>query len=418
MTWGDAIGSKSSIFGPMKIGVVREGKVPPDQRVPLTPAQCAELKQLYPKVDLVVESSDVRRIADDEYRQQGVEVVTSLEGCDVLLGVKEVPVEELMPDSTYLFFSHTYKLQPYNAQLLRTIVDKRIRLIDYELIKRANGTRVIGFGRWAGIVGAYNGLRAWGLRHNTFTLPKAIDCADMKEIVGHAKGIKLPEQMKIVLTGGGRVGMGAHELLTSLGIREVHGDAFLKEAFNEAVFTRIDVGDYNARRDGGAFDMQEFIADPTGYESTFMKYAQVADMFIAGHYWAEGAPFLFTRDDAKRDDWKVKVVADVSCDIDGPVACTLRPSTIADPLYGYDAASESECAFDAPKAITVMAVDNLPCELPRDASHGFGKDLLAHVIPLLVGEDRDNIIGNATETTLEGTLAPKYQYLQEYIDNA
>ena len=289
MTWGDAIGTKSSIFGLMKIGVVREGKVPPDQRVPLTPAQCADLKQLYPEVELVVESSDVRRIADDEYRQEGVEVVTSLEGCDVLLGVKEVPVDELIPDSTYLFFSHTYKLQPYNAQLLRTIVDKRIRLIDYELIKRANGTRVIGFGRWAGIVGAYNGLRAWGLRHKTFTLPKAIDCADMKEMVGHAKGIELPEQMKIVLTGGGRVGMGAHELLTSLGIREVHRDAFLKEAFNEAVFTRIDVGDYNARRDGGAFDMQEFIADPTGYESTFMKYAQVADMFIAGHYWAEGA---------------------------------------------------------------------------------------------------------------------------------
>ena len=159
----------------MKIGVVREGKVPPDQRVPLTPAQCADLKQLYPEVELVVESSDVRRITDDEYRQEGVEVVTSLEGCDVLLGVKEVPVDELIPDSTYLFFSHTYKLQPYNAQLLRTIVDKRIRLIDYELIKRANGTRVIGFGRWAGIVGAYNGLRAWGLRHNTFTLPKAID---------------------------------------------------------------------------------------------------------------------------------------------------------------------------------------------------------------------------------------------------
>ena len=402
----------------MKIGVVREGKVPPDQRVPLTPAQCADLKQLYPEVELVVESSDVRRIADDEYRQEGVEVVTSLEGCDVLLGVKEVPVDELIPDSTYLFFSHTYKLQPYNAQLLRAIVDKRIRLIDYELIKRANGTRVIGFGRWAGIVGAYNGLRAWGLRHKTFTLPKAIDCADMKEMVGHAKGIELPEQMKIVLTGGGRVGMGAHELLTSLGIREVHSDAFLKEAFNEAVFTRIDVGDYNARRDGGAFDMQEFIADPTGYESTFMKYAQVADMFIAGHYWAEGAPFLFTRDDAKRDDWKVKVVADISCDIDGPVACTLRPSTIADPLYGYDPASESECAFDASHAITVMAVDNLPCELPRDASHGFGKDLLAHVIPLLVGDDRDNMIGNATETTLEGSLAPKYRYLQEYIDNA
>jgi alanine dehydrogenase len=404
----------------MKIGVVREGKVPPDQRVPLTPAQCAELKRLYPEVELVVEASEVRRITDDEYREEGIEVVDTLldAGCDVLLGVKEVPLDQLIPDTTYLFFSHTYKLQPYNAKLLRTVVDKRIRLIDYELIKRASGKRVIGFGRWAGIVGAYNGLRAWGLRNGSFALPRAIDCEDMKDMVGHAKAVDLPSDMKIVLTGGGRVGMGAHELLTSLGLREVHADAFLKEDFNEAVFTRLDVGQYNARRDGRAFEMGQFIADPTEFKSTFMKYAEVADMYIAGHYWAEGSPFLFTRDDMKQESWRVKVVADVSCDIDGPVACTIRPSTIADPLYGYDPATEGECAFNDPKGITVMAVDNLPCELPRDASHGFGKEMMAHVIPLLVGGDRDNMITNATETTLSGELAPKYRYLQDYIDRA
>ena len=402
----------------MKIGVIREGKTPPDQRVPLTPAQCAELKRLYPDVELVVESSEVRRIGDDEYRQEGIDVVSDLQGCDVLLGVKEVPLDELRDDTTYLFFSHTYKLQPYNAKLLRTIVDKRIRLIDYELIKRANGRRVIGFGRWAGIVGAYNGLRAWGLRHKTFDLPRAIDCQDMKEMLAHAKAIDLPADLKIVLTGGGRVGMGAHELLSSLGLREVHGDALLSETFNEAVFARLDVHQYNARMDGKPFDMDEFVADATGYKSTFMPYAEVADMYIAGHYWAEGSPFLFTRDDMKRSTWKVQVVADVSCDIDGPVACTLRPSTIADPVYGYDPSTETECAYDAPEGITVMAVDNLPCELPRDASHGFGKEMMAHVIPLLVGGDRDDMLTNATETTLEGKLSPKFAYLQDYIDQA
>ena len=402
----------------MKIGVIREGKTPPDQRVPLTPAQCAELKRLYPDVELVVESSEVRRIGDDEYRQEGIDVVSDLQGCDVLLGVKEVPLDELRDDTTYLFFSHTYKLQPYNAKLLRTIVDKRIRLIDYELIKRANGRRVIGFGRWAGIVGAYNGLRAWGLRHKTFDLPRAIDCQDMKEMLAHAKAIDLPADLKIVLTGGGRVGIGAHELLSSLGLREVHGDALLSETFNEAVFARLDVHQYNARMDGKPLDMDEFVADATGYKSTFMPYAEVADMYIAGHYWAEGSPFLFTRDDMKRSTWKVKVVADVSCDIDGPVACTLRPSTIADPVYGYDPSAETECAYDAPEGITVMAVDNLPCELPRDASHGFGKEMMAHVIPLLVGGDRDDMLTNATETTLEGGLSPKFAYLQDYIDQA
>ena len=402
----------------MKIGVVREGKTPPDQRVPLTPAQCAELKRSYPEVELVVESSEVRRISDGEYRAEGIDVVQDLSGCDVLLGVKEVPMSELIPDTTYLFFSHTYKLQPYNAKLLRTIVDKRIRLIDYELIKRANGQRVIGFGRWAGIVGAYNGLRAWGMRQGTFALPRAIDCADMKEMVSEAKAIDLPSHMKIVLTGGGRVGMGAHELLTSLGLREVHAEAFLKEDFNEAVFTRLDVEQYNARIDGKPFDMEGFMTDATGYKSTFMPYAEVADMYIAGHYWAEGAPFLFTREDMKSASWNVKVVADVSCDIDGPVACTLRPSTIAEPHYGYNPRTESECAMDDPSGVTVMAVDNLPCELPRDASHGFGKEMMAHVIPLLVGGDRDNMLTNASETTLEGALAPKFAYLQEYINQA
>jgi len=402
----------------MKIGVVREGKTPPDQRVPLTPAQCAELKRSYPEVELVVESSEVRRISDGEYRAEGIDVVQDLSGCDVLLGVKEVPMSELIPDTTYLFFSHTYKLQPYNAKLLRTIVDKRIRLIDYELIKRANGQRVIGFGRWAGIVGAYNGLRAWGMRQGTFALPRAIDCADMKEMVSEAKAIDLPSHMKIVLTGGGRVGMGAHELLTSLGLREVHAEAFLKEDFNEAVFTRLDVEQYNARIDGKPFDMEGFMTDATGYKSTFMPYAEVADMYIAGHYWAEGSPFLFTREDMKSASWNVKVVADVSCDIDGPVACTLRPSTIAEPHYGYNPSTESECAMDDPSGVTVMAVDNLPCELPRDASHGFGKEMMAHVIPLLVGGDRDNMLTNASETTLEGALATKFAYLQEYINQA
>jgi alanine dehydrogenase len=404
----------------MKIGVVREGKVPPDQRVPLTPAQCAELKRLYPEVDLVVEASEVRRITDDEYLAEGVTVVPSLQdqACDVLLGVKEVPERELIPDTTYLFFSHTYKLQPYNAKLLQAIVEKRIRLIDYELIKRANGKRVIGFGRWAGIVGAYNALRAWGLREGTYDLPRAMDCRDMKEMIEHGKGVDLPSRMKIVLTGGGRVGMGAHELLTNLGLREVHKEAFLKERFEEAVFTRLDVEDYNARRDGKPFVMKDFVDEPLDFKSSFLPYARVADLYIAGHFWAEGSPFIFTREDMRDPQWRVRVVADVSCDIDGPVACTIRPSTIADPLYGYNPREERECAFDDPSGLTVMAVDNLPCELPRDASHGFGKELMAHVIPLLIGGDRDNMLTNATETTLEGTLAPKYRYLQDYIDRA
>ena len=250
MTWGDAIGTKSSIFGLMKIGVVREGKVPPDQRVPLTPAQCADLKQLYPEVELVVESSDVRRIADDEYRQEGVEVVTSLEGCDVLLGVKEVPVDELIPDSTYLFFSHTTSSSPTTPNPSR----HRGQAHQTHRLRTSSAPTARGHWVWsvAGIVGRTT-LWAWGLRHKTFTLP-GHDCADMKNGRGHNRA---PEQMKICWTGGGRVGMGAHELGRPQ--LEVHSDAFGKRSTRPC--SRIDVVT-TARRDGGAFHMQGFIADP------------------------------------------------------------------------------------------------------------------------------------------------------------
>ena len=228
----------------------------------------------------------------------------------------------------------------------------------------------------------------------------------MKDMIAHAKSADLPSNMKIVLTGGGRVGMGAHELLTALGLREVHANAFLNEDFHEAVFTRLDVEDYNARNDGGAFSMDEFISDPTGFKSTFAPYARVADMYIAGHYWAEGSPFLFTRDDMKAADWAVKVVADVSCDIDGPVACTLRPSTIADPLYGYDPATRVRVRIQRPQRRHRHGGGQPPLRVAarREPRVWQGDD--AHVIPLLVGGDRDQMLTNATETTLDGALAP------------
>ena len=400
---------------PLRIGVLREGKTPPDQRVPLTPDQCVLLLEGYPQLKIVIQSSHVRRIRDAEYSAAGLEVRDDVSDCDVLIGVKEVNIEDLIPDKTYLFFSHTHKLQPYNAGLLAAVLDKRIRLIDYELLKRPSGRRIIGFGRWAGLVGAFSGIRACGLRSGTFDLPKAIDCRDLQEMLTHAKGVKLPANFKIVLTGHGRVGRGAREVLDHMKIRSVHPDDFLRMEFPEPVFTHLDVADYNERIDGGDFDMQAFIDDPLEFRSTFSRYTSAADLFIAGHFWAEGSPFLFTREDMRSPDWKVKVVADISCDIDGPVACTLRPSTIESPLYGYHPGTEQECMFSHPEGIAVMAVDNLPCELPRDASDGFGRELMDHVIPLLVEGDAEGILDAATETTLEGELNEPYAYLTEYV---
>ena len=401
---------------PLRIGVVREGKTPPDQRVPLTPEQCIELQQEFREIDLVVQPSAVRRIEDSEYIAAGVKLQEDLSDRDVLIGVKEVRIEDLIPNKTYLFFSHTHKLQPYNAKLLAAILERKIRLIDYELLKRPSGKRIIGFGRWAGLVGAYSGIRAYGLRSKRFELPRAIDCRDLKETLSHLKKVKLPASFKIILTGHGRVGNGAREVLEHMRIRSVHPDDFLRMDYPEPVYVHLDVADYNRRKDGGPFDMGDFVSDPTDFQSNFMRFAERANLFIAGHFWADGSPFLFTREDMRHPKWKIDVVADISCDIDGPVACTIRPSTIADPLYGYDPVSETECAFDDPQGITVLAVDNLPCELPRDASKGFGVELMEQVIPLLIEGDGDGILEGATETTLSGHLNPIFNYLAAYAE--
>ena len=399
----------------MKFGLIREGKLPPDERVALTPAQCQEFMERWPQVELVVQESEVRRISAEEYTEAGVSVVSDVSDCDVLIGVKEVNVEDLIAGKTYLFFSHTYKKQPYNAKLLAAILEKKVSLIDYEVLKKPNGKRIIGFGRWAGIVGAYNGLRAWGVRENSYHLPRAIDGKDLDEMISKAKAEDISKSLKIVLTGYGRVGKGAAELLNSIGVREVEKEEFLSKEYTDGpVYTHLGLSDYYVREDGGEFSREKFMSDPKGYKSSFLSYACAADVYIAGHFYSQGSPYIISREDFKHPQVRLKVVADISCDIDGPVACTLRPSTVADPVYGYDPTNESECSVNTPGCITVMAIDNLPCELPRDASKGFGREMLDHVIPLLIEGDQGGVLAGARETNLDGELCEKYKYLQEY----
>lgn len=400
----------------LRIGLIREGKVPPDKRVPLTPKQAKEVMERWPNVEVLVQPSPIRKYPDEAYQAEGIRLAEDLSDCSILLGVKEVPVDMLIPQRTYLFFSHTYKMQPYNAKLLKAILEKKIRLIDYEMIKEQGGRRLIGFGRYAGVVGCYNAFRLVGERSGTYHLKAAHECHNRKEMEAELAKVVLPKEFKVVLTGFGRVGHGAREIMSLLPIKEVQPEAFLGEAQDGPVFTQLEVQHYNRRKSDGGFDKAEFYQNPEGYESDFFRFGASADLYIACHYYAEGAPYLFTREDAKLSDWRVRAVADISCDIDGPVASTIRPSTIANPFYGYDPQTESETDFRDPQAIAVMAVDNLPCELPYDASEDFGGELIKHVLPLLIEGDRDNILLRATETTLEGTLTEKFAYLKEYAE--
>ena len=398
------------------LGILREGKMPPDKRVPLTPAQCVSLKQQFSHVDLVVQPSNIRAFKDDEYREVGLELREDLSACDILIGVKEVKIDDLIPQKTYLFFSHTFKKQPYNRYLLRAILEKRIRLIDYEILRDLNNQRLIGFGRWAGIVGCYNSFLTYGLKTNTFELKAAHQCYDRVELETELRKILLPSDFKLVLTGWGRVGQGAREILKLLPIQEVSPSDFLNENFDYPVFTQLEVEHYNAHKDGLDFDKKVFYQDATNFVSTFPRYLEQADLYIACHYYSNDAPYLVTKADLKNPAIKTKVVGDISADIDGPIACTIRPSVIGDPIYGYDPLTAQETDFMNPEAIAVMAIDNLPCELPRDASEDFGNMLLDSVFPYLFGDqDPDLIIERATQTNLDGKLMPRFDYLSDYV---
>ena len=398
----------------MKFGIIKERKNPPDRRVVFSPEKLLEFKKQFPEALIQVESSDIRVFSDDAYRKVGIEVTDDLSDCDVLLGVKEVPIDALIPNKKYFFFSHTIKKQPYNRNLLQAILDKNITLIDHETIVRGNGSRLIGFGRYAGIVGAYNGFRAYGLKHKSFSLPKAETLESQQDLINELKKIALPN-IKILLTGNGKVAYGAKEMLDGMNIKEVSVDDYLHGSFQEPVYFLADVLDYNKRLDGQTLNNADFYEHPEAYKSNFMRFVAVTDYFIAGHFYGNGAPYLFTREDAKSSAFNIQLVADISCDVDGPVASTLRASTIAAPIYGYDPKTETEVDFNDEDAIVVMAVDNLPCELPKDASEGFGEMFLQHVIPAFYNNDTAGVLERA-KMTENGKLTERFSYLQAYVD--
>lgn len=399
----------------MKFAIIKERKNPPDRRVVFSPEKLAEARAQFPNTEFVVESSDIRIFPDSAYQKLGFKVTDDVSDCDVMIGVKEVPIENLIPNKKYFYFSHTIKKQPYNRKLLKAMLEKNIEMYDHETIVKKSGARLIGFGRYAGLVGAYNGFRALGLRDNLFNLPKVETLADLDEVKAELDKITLPS-IKILLTGTGKVAQGAKEILDHLKIKEISDALYLTSKFTEPVYVMADVMEYAKRKDGKVGDKWEFYKDPSGYESNFMPYAKETDVFIAGHFYGNNAPYLFTREDAKSPDFKINLVADISCDVDGPVASTLRASTIADPFYGYDPRTEKEVAFNAQDAMTVMAVDNLPCELPKDASEGFGEMFLENVIPAFFNGDKRGILKRA-KITENGKLTERFSYLQDYVDS-
>ncbi|MBT9395455.1 NAD(P)-dependent oxidoreductase [Hymenobacter sp. NST-14] len=401
---------------PITIGLIREGKTPPDKRVPLTPKKCVEAQDQFPGLTLVAQASEVRAFADREYHDLGIEVRADVADCDVLMGVKEVPVAELLPNKTYFFFSHTVKKQPANRELLRQVLARNITLIDYELLTNERGERIVAFGRWAGIVGAYNGLLTYGRKHHLYHLKPAYECVDMEDMQEEFFKVKKLPPIKMVVTGSGRVAQGAVEVLDLMGIRRVSVYDYLYLDFNEPVYTQLRSSDYNRRRDGRVWDTPDFHRNPQEYESTFQNFLPVTNLLIACAYWHPAAPRLFSEEDTRRAHFRIDTIADVTCDIDGSIPTTRRSTTIQEPAFDYDPATgQLAPPYSAPHHLTVMAVDNLPCELPRNASRDFGRQLIANVLPHLLAENGpDEVIRRATIAT-NGQLTERYHYLADYV---
>lgn len=399
----------------MKIGLIREGKTPPDRRVAFTPGQILEILDQYAgAIEFVVESSPIRCYSDQEYEAVGVEVTDDVSGCDVLMGIKEVPVSQLISDKTYVFFSHTIKKQVYNRKLLQTILEKNIRLVDYEVLKNEKGERTVAFGRWAGIVGAYNGLWTYGKKSGLFDLKRAFECFDREELDQELQKVQLPP-IKIVVTGGGRVGKGVLEVLNTIGLKRVTPHDLIHQYFEEPVFTVLSSEDFNRRKTDGGFDKKEFYAEPEKYESHFLKYAEVSDILMAAAYWDNRAPKLFNREDISSIDFNISVIADITCDIDGSVPTTVKASNIQEPVYDIDRETfEVLPAFGQQNSISVMAIDNLPTELPRNASEDFGKKLMENFIPELLKAE-STILEHAT-IAKDGDLTIEFIYLKDFVE--
>jgi alanine dehydrogenase len=409
---------KEGIFLPSQLnlfmytlGIIREGKTPPDKRVPFSPSQCVALQNQF-NVRVLVQPSPIRCFTDDEYRAAGIELSEDLSSCDVLFGVKEVRNEDLIPGKTYFFFSHTIKEQPHNKKLMKALVEKKIRMVDYECLTDQQHNRIIGFGHYAGIVGTYNGIRGYGLRYRLFDLKPAWLCHDRRELKLELEKVNLPN-IKIVITGNGRVANGSIELLGLMGMRRITPFEFTHFSFREPTYVQLHSNNYNEPIDGAAWNTERFYQQPEAFQSTFLKYTKHCDLLVHCSYWNPKAPVLFSKKDMRSSEFRISVIADVTCDIDGSVPSTHRASTIAEPFYGYNPTTEQEGQPFATDTITVMAVDNLPCELPRDASEDFGKDLLDKVIPFVIAEDAEGIIERGT-IVQNGALMPNFSYLKGY----
>lgn len=397
----------------IKIGLIREGKIPADNRVALTPAQCKWIHKNGPGITIVAQSSPDRCFSDREYQFAGVTVAEEVTDCDILLGIKEVPVDYLIPGKTYMFFSHTKKKQPQNRKLLKTIMNKKITLVDYECLEHEDGQRIIGFGFFAGVVGAHNGMMAYGKRSGLFELDRVHKQRNFRELIHTYFGLRLPN-VKIAVAGSGRVAHGILEIMNLMGIHEVEPEDYLLRRFSYPVYTQLKGAGLYENKISGKYSRQEFHEHPELYQCKFLPYTEQTDILMNGVYWDKNVPRLFEKEDVHAEKFIIQTIADITDDVNGSIPINLGDQTMENPVYGVDRMGFQKTEPYLPGSIDIMAVGNLPNELPNDASRYFGEQLIKHVLEDLTGNGSE-IIERATIVKL-GNLTRHFEYLRDYAN--
>lgn len=398
------------------IGIIRESRND-ENRTPLVPEHIKKYKESNPNINFIIQPSNSRCFSDEEYELCGAKINENLNECSIIFGVKEIDPNILINNRTYLFFSHTFKInkqqkniEKHKKDLLLSILNKKITLIDYENIRGKNGTRCLGFGRFAGIVGCYNTLNLLLKVLGKQSLASAYKINDYERLVLNLKNLYFPKT-KILVTGDGRVAKGVIELLNLTNIKAVSKKDFLEKKFDQPIFCNLETKDYVTNNSSTNFNLEHFIDNPQDYSSSALQYLKETDILISAHYWDPSSPKIFENEDLK-DLQNLKIVGDITCDINGSVPTTIRSTTIEEPNYWIERYTLKEIDENN-DGIAVMAVDNLPSELPRDSSTEFSEGIIKEVLPFLLKEDDGRIL-NGTITT-DGSFLEKYNYLNDYI---
>ncbi len=395
------------------IGLIKEGKIPQDSRVAFTPAQCKAMQLKYSNLKFLVQPSDTRCFSNNEYEKMGITLTDDLSSCDIILGIKEIPVEMLLPNKKYFFFSHTRKKQPYNQKLLQAIIEKKISLIDYECLEHEDGQRVLGFGFFAGIVGAHNGIWAYGKRTGLYNLPRVYQCKDYRSLINYYFELKLPN-IKIAVTGSGRVAHGIIEIMNLMGITEVEKEEYLENQFTYPVYVQLKSTDLYEHIETGKYNRRDFHLNPKNYICKFEPFITQTDILMNGVYWDKGIPALFSKEDVVKKSFRIKTISDVTDDTNGSVPINLGDQDIFNPVYGVDKNNFEKTAAYIDSSVDVIAIGNLPNELPRDASRYFGEQLMKFILDDIF-DFKTEVLQKAT-ITQNGKLTEHFNYLQDYAN--